>query len=353
MPSQKQACFNCKVSRWMCSFPDYKEGPHNVNRTSVCYFCKIEKSIFDLNNTILSLKSELRHDKCKTSYADMVKKIDSMNGYIGQLKTQLEQNNNKINKNCLDTKMSDNSKIKKQNGNLNKSSTSNSLDNDFNNDCGYIKVKNGYRPTHITKFEMETDNPFKYLAVEENEDDTLLIGSSIIRHMDKEFVKRNRRKRRRICIPGCGINEVENELAKNTIDKNGLIITLVGGNETYKKETRNVELLNKYKALLTRMKQKTNNGVVVSILPRKREGLRMTSKTIFFNTKLEELCEQNNIKFVNIWNQFDDSNLFMQDGVHLNDVGNARLGRLLDTAVKDFYKSKDFLNLKKISAVTR
>lgn len=353
MPSQKQTCFNCKVSRWMCSFPDYKEGPNNVNRTSICYFCKIEISMSDLNKAIISLKSELRHDKCQTTYADVVKKIDSMNGNIGQLKNKIEQNNNKINNNCLGTKISGNSKINNENEKQNQSESINSLDNDFNNECGYIKVKNGYRPTHITKFEMETNNPFKYLAVEENEDDTLLIGSSIVRHMDKEFVKRNRRKRRRICIPGCGINEVDNELAKNGIDKNGLIITLVGGNETYKKETKHVELLQKYKALLTHMKQKSNKGIVVSILPRKREGLRTTSKTIYFNTKLEELCQQNNIKFINLWDQFSNYNLFMRDGVHLNDVGNSRLGRLLDTAVKDYYKSNAFLNHKKKSAVTR
>ena len=76
-------------------------------------------------------------------------------------------------------------------------------------------------------------------------------------------------------------------------------------------------------------------------MPRNFVGLRLTSKAIYFNTKLEEICKDENVNFSNFWGSFVDQNyLFRKDRVHLNDVGDARLGRLLDTEVKKIYKEK-------------
>lgn len=45
-----------------------------------------------------------------------------------------------------------------------------------------------------------------------------------------------------------------------------------------------------------------------------------------------------NVNFVNFWDKFSDDRLFLQDGVHLNPIGNARLGRLLDNSVKNLFR---------------
>src|SRR5215469_4374144 len=67
--------------------------------------------------------------------------------------------------------------------------------------------------------------------------------------------------------------------------------------------------------------------------------IRLRSKAIFTNTKLEELCKIENVNFSNFWEQFVDKNhLFRRDGLHLNDVGDSRLGRLLDTEVRKVLK---------------
>ena len=67
--------------------------------------------------------------------------------------------------------------------------------------------------------------------------------------------------------------------------------------------------------------------------------MRLCSKAIFTNAKLEELCKTENVNFSNFWEQFlDKKYLFRRDGFHLNDVLDSRLGRLLDTEVRKVLK---------------
>ena len=56
-----------------------------------------------------------------------------------------------------------------------------------------------------------------------------------------------------------------------------------------------------------------------------------------FSTKdsLKSLCSKEGVEFINLWNHFYDHRLFFNhDGLHLNPVSSARLGRLLNDAVE-------------------
>ena len=59
------------------------------------------------------------------------------------------------------------------------------------------------------------------------------------------------------------------------------------------------------------------------------------NKAFSTNDRLKSLCSKENVEFLNLWNHFYDQRiLFNHDGLHLNPVGSARLGRLLSDAVE-------------------
>jgi len=203
-------------------------------------------------------------------------------------------------------------------------------------------VRNGTRPKPPTSFQIPVSNPFSELEVEESEEETIVVGTSIIKNMKNEFVLRNPRKRKIINISGASITIIENVVKNMEVkDNNGLICTVAGTVELYETETKPDDLLHKYRTLIRTMKERSRNVLCIGILPMKTMDMRLRSKAIFINAKIEELCKAENVNFSNFWDHFVDKEyLFRKDGYHLNDVGDARLGRLLDTEVRK--------NLKKI-----
>ena len=70
----------------------------------------------------------------------------------------------------------------------------------------------------------------------------------------------------------------------------------------------------------------------------------MSAETIFYskafslNNKLKSLCLQEGVEYIDTWNQFyQKPDLFQSDGLHLSQVGSARLGRLLNDKVVSFW----------------
>lgn len=130
-------------------------------------------------------------------------------------------------------------------------------------------------------------------------------------------------------------------MIKHTVGFNGLICSMIGSNDVYKKEAVTNELIDKYRNLIKTMKEKSDNVLCLGILPRSFLGFKFSSKAIYFNARLEEICKAENVSFANFWESFDNHKyLFRKDGVHLNDVGDARLGRLLDSEIKKIHKEK-------------
>ena len=214
-------------------------------------------------------------------------------------------------------------------------------------DSGFTTVRNGARPTQRTKEMLipTTFNRFQVLGDSIEEDfETRLVGDSMIRGQLVEFCGRaSNNKRKRFCFPGARLDDVTAACDDVTAgaDNNTLYILHAGTNDVT--STRSEELLQKYRRMIQEFKHKTgNNNIIVSgILPKIDAESRFYDKAFSTNSRLNSLCLQEKVEFVNLWDDFyGKKSLFQTDCVHLNSVGAARLGRLLCNRVS-LFKSKN------------
>jgi hypothetical protein len=207
------------------------------------------------------------------------------------------------------------------------------IDNKFASKINLKKSKKCLPITSITK------SP----VIQQTHDllETRLVGDSTIRSQLQEFCGRNPLKRKRFCYPEAKVTDIEDvvdEFCEN-MTADTLLLVQVGTKEV--ESTRSEELLDKYKKLMKKIKRKSSNIIFTSILPRIGANHKFYSKAHYINNSLSAMCIRENIQFLNVWNNFyDEKCLFSGDGQHLNVAGAARLGRLLDTAVKT-YQSKN------------
>ena len=109
----------------------------------------------------------------------------------------------------------------------------------------------------------------------------------------------------------------------------------VGTNDVQR--TRSEDLLQKYHRMIRAFKEKSSKVLLSGIVPRFNVENRFYNVATSTNRRLAQICREENIGFIDTWDSFyHDEYLFSRDGVHLNEVGSARLGRLLNDAVKDF-----------------
>ena len=91
--------------------------------------------------------------------------------------------------------------------------------------------------------------------------------------------------------------------------------------------------------MLQGLKEKRAGALVLGILPRLKVSDRLLSKAIYFNSCLNKACSDFVIKFINTWRDFDNRELFLTDGTHLNSWGSPRLGRILNENVCKYWKN--------------
>lgn len=215
--------------------------------------------------------------------------------------------------------------------------------NNNNNDSSqeFQPVRNGARAaTRRKAIPVTTFNKFQILTeTEEDPSEVRVVGDSIIRGQLVEFCGRAPGNRKRFCIPGAGVNDVSDALddVTNDISNNALIVVHAGTNDVVR--TRSEELLQRYKVMIRRYRSKTNNVLISGVLPRIDADNVFYSKAFSLNNRLKSLCLQEGVEFINTWNDFyQQPVLFADDGLHLNAVGSARLGRLLNDAVRSFWR---------------
>jgi len=122
-------------------------------------------------------------------------------------------------------------------------------------------------------------------------------------------------------------------------DNNTLYIIHAGTNDV--KSCNSEELLDRYRRMIQQYRSKSNNILISGILPRIGAERSFYSKAFSTNNRLKSLCTQENVDYVNLWDDFyNNACLFQNDGLHLNSVGAARLGRLLDEQVS-LFRSKN------------
>ena len=185
----------------------------------------------------------------------------------------------------------------------------------------------------------ETDRK-QFRQGEETDIEIRLVGDSIVRGQLTEFCARKADVRKRYCIPGARVDDVSAavETVSHGAGANTLYLIHVGTNDVH--STRTEDLLAKYRRAIRRYKVKSNNVIVSGILPRVGTYTDFNDKANNVNTELKEICINEGVAFTNAWHHFyEKPHLFRGDGLHLNPVGSARLGRLLNDAV--VYHSKN------------
>ena len=207
-----------------------------------------------------------------------------------------------------------------------------------NQDDGFQLVRNGARVKSTRRpLPVTTYNKFQVIAEPEETGEARIVGDSIVRGQLVEFCGRAPSKRKRFCIPGASVDDVTEavDTVAEGIANNGLILIHAGTNDIMR--TRSEELLEKYRKMIRQYKEKTNNILISGILPKIDADNIFYSKAFSINNRVKNLCSQEGIEFIDTWNHFyRERELFMSDGLHLNSVGSARLGRLLNNAVHFF-----------------
>lgn len=203
---------------------------------------------------------------------------------------------------------------------------------------GFQVVRNNVRPkvrkvlepvVCHNRFQILTDN------ADEEVEEVRLVGDSIIKGQLQEFCARAPKSRKRFCIPGGGLDDVDAALEQvaNLAPPNTTYVVHVGTNDVVR--TRSEELMEKYKNLIQKFKEKSSNVIISGILPRWVENQRFLNAATMTNRRLATLCSQENVDFIDTWDSFYyDRSLYRNDGLHLNEVGAARFGRLLSDAVE-------------------
>ena len=332
----KSICFQCKVNHWAANFG--KNSVHDLSSLSICLFCKIGKNnVLNKNNTDRIEACEKQVAGIREDQEKIVKQLKEIKGLYDRLSTSqtesikvptsidfdLEEVKNKV-------------VIVEQDLQL--------LNNKVDNNHEEYKVVSGKKSKHITacktrvvQDDIKLTNRFNLLK---DEGETILIGSSIVRDQGRHFCLKNVKSRTNICYPGATINRINDNINKMTIkSRKSRIITEIGTNDVYSfdRNVRNYEtVISNFENLTNTLKSKTDNAVVVGILPRLNESTFHLNQAKAVNSKVKIICERKGINYVNCWDQFTDQCLFAKDGIHLNNVGKSKFGTILSENILRF-----------------
>ncbi|CAF3671973.1 unnamed protein product [Rotaria socialis] len=114
----------------------------------------------------------------------------------------------------------------------------------------------------------------------------------------------------------------------NIKSKKTRIISHVGANDIYSfdKNERDPEtVIAQFKSLTDTLKEKTDNAVIIGILPRKIENWYYLEQAKKINNKVKIMCEAKGIKYLDFWYKFTDRSLFARDGIHLNNLDETKV----------------------------
>ena len=176
---------------------------------------------------------------------------------------------------------------------------------------------------------MEVGNRFSELSVGEKvREETLVIGDSIVRLVDDVVC----RKCVRFCLPGAGIQAVRNRVTsvvgpgEGGGGGGGGVLVHVGTNHVDKKGSE--EVIGRYRQLVRELKRVRVGQIVLSGILPVRGVYTRNNRRISINIRLQALCQEEGVDFLNMWEHFDQGDqLFSHDGLHLNKRGAAVLGK--------------------------
>ncbi|KAF2344356.1 GDSL lipase/esterase [Trinorchestia longiramus] len=156
-----------------------------------------------------------------------------------------------------------------------------------------------------------------------------LIGDSIIQGQKTEF-KRGLDEHKILCRPKIRLPETVHLVEDLRCKKEDIVIVLCGTRELEHKTQD--EISRQFETLIYSLKNKSKNAIITSILPQ-RHDVNLNSKILLTNEKVKQICAGKGVMYLDLMSHYTGQNyLYKEDGIHLNKVGQAKLGSLLTIA---------------------
>ena len=342
--AQKAVCARCKVNKWCV---DFKEGCiAKINSDSICLFCELTVKIENQEKKIASQEKEIM--ELKKEIVDLKKEKGSVeedrgNKEISILKEAVQElidGSAETGQGLVEVRK-ELARLKTDRVGKSSLRTSSDLGSD-----GFLKAKGRMvaKPNKSLGKEavIATSNRFSLLAEEEEE--TFLIGDSMVREQGRCFGMGNKGKRKVRSFPGASAKKVVEEVKKVEVkNKKSTVIVHTGSNDLYLRNGKvgqTEPIINELEKVVDAIASKTENGMIVGVFPRLNASHYALSKAIGINDRISAVCHRKGVRFLNIWDTFvGNRDLFRRDGVHLSERGMRVLGDLLHTNVFSQIKS--------------
>ena len=165
--------------------------------------------------------------------------------------------------------------------------------------------------------------------------EALLVGDSQIKYLDRSFSNRKGKKRMRVCYPGARVKDVRDRLARdiNCTNEDANVIVHVGTNDIGYR--RSEELIEHYRELIQILKSSRRKCCLTGILPRLGTGDEWKSRALGINNRIQSICRDENVDFLDLWIEFSSKDLFARDGVHLSQKGVNLFSASLETYLSE------------------
>jgi hypothetical protein len=199
------------------------------------------------------------------------------------------------------------------------------------NDRGVVRVETASTPNVWTRIGPPRPKRPKSGNVLDNH----LIGDSMVgrdfgHHYSKTLSSKSVKS-----LPGARLGRVITEVGKLRINKESSLIISAGGNDLFLRRGNPGDtepIMKAYKDLIAKAMTKSNKVIIVGLIPRWKipnEGTAH-SKAIGINIRLNNLCKESEVKFIDPWDSFKKpKGLFAADGVHFSVAGGKRFHSLL------------------------
>ena len=207
----------------------------------------------------------------------------------------------------------------------NKNKPINKQTNNQNNSPSRSALQSRHLNTHMDTTTIDlTDSASSKKSINQS---TLLVGSSIFKHLKVRELKKNTTVR---SFPGATTKTLQTKVRQYNIDKCETIIVHVGGNDADQGDDL-ATFTDNYSSMLDELSTDDRRIIVSGLLPRGSVDLEP------YNTRLKTLCTEKDIDYIDHYNRFlralgdiADS-YFHRDRVHPNSSGIRKMLKNIDT----------------------
>ena len=92
-------------------------------------------------------------------------------------------------------------------------------------------------------------------------------------------------------------------------------------------------MIERYRELIEKMKDSGRRCMISGILARLGAGQEWKSRALCLNDRVRKLCSSENIRFLDLWSEIQNRDLFADDGIHLSCKGVELFSAGLETSL--------------------